>query len=369
MDIKKHFFRKFIFPKVLIIDKPGLIVSKNFNNLNSRAHNMRIVYNFEDFYVNLYFDTLKNLGKEKTDNLWYRMGKDLGIRYFLFNGLTNFPFSKVTLALKYFQAMFIMIGMGFCKNLNYDISNKKYVFWGNNNIITRKTLNTSYMEGILAGVISFITKENMESRGFYDELSDEGKIIIDQKFPKKYSPNISSLKVDPKYKLNFYQSNKVTSNLYSFSDLLKFNIIQIDEGKKFYFGEHTLLPTEISLIEIIAKSYFDIGEGELFRKSTMGFVKDLCLNIFEILEDSNKKMKFFRNILSAFGFGEVYFKKEGNSVRVDFLNPIFTEFGLNYLKSFINGFVNYFYKGEYYFDFDKKYFIGNKEYFIYRKKI
>ncbi len=367
MDIKKHFFRKFVFPRILIIDRPGLIVSKNFNNLNSRAHKMRVVYNFEDFYVNLYFDTLKKLGKEKTEKMWYKMGKDLGIRYFLFNGLTSFPFSKVTLALKYFQAMFIMIGMGFCKNLNYNISTKKYIFWGNNNIITRKTKNTSYIEGILAGVLSFITKENLESKGFYDEFSGEGKIIVDKKFPQRYSPDFLSLKIDSRYKFNFYQPNKITSNLHSFSDLLKFKIIQIDEGKKFYFGKYSLLPTEISLIEIIAKTYFDMGEGELFRRSTIKFIKNLCFDIFKNFGDANKKMKFFRNIISAFGFGEIYFRKEGNNIRVDFLNFIFTEFGLYYLKSFINGFVNYFYEGEYSFDFDKNYFSGHKEYFIYKK--
>jgi len=102
MDIKKHFFKKFVFPKILVLDKPGLIISRNFNNLNKEAHNMRIVYSFEDFYVNLYFDTLKKLGEEKTNELWYKMGKDLGIRYFLFNGLVDFPFFKINLAKTYF---------------------------------------------------------------------------------------------------------------------------------------------------------------------------------------------------------------------------------------------------------------------------
>ncbi len=328
---------------------------------------MRIVYTFEDFYVNLYFDTLLKLGDKKTEDLWYRLGKDLGIRYFLFNGLLEFPFTKIPLALKYFQAMFNMIGMGFCKNLKYDISKGSYIFWGNNNIITRKTHNTSYMEGIIAGVLTFLTKENIEARGFYDELSDEGKIVVDKKFPKKYSPNIFSLKVNTKYRLNFFQHNGINSRLYSFSDLLKFKIIQLDEGKKFYFGKHSLLPTEMSLVEIIAKNYFDIGEGELFRESTVKFVLELCEELFKEIKEKNKKMKFFRNIISALGFGEIYFKQKGEKIRIDFLNPIFTEFGLYYLKSFINGFVDYFYDNKYSFNFDKNYFVGNREYFLYEK--
>jgi len=367
MDIKKHFFKKFVFPKILVLDKPGLIISRNFNNLNKEAHNMRIVYSFEDFYVNLYFDTLKKLGEEKTNELWYNMGKDLGIRYFLFNGLVDFPFFKINLALKYFQGMFTMIGMGFCKNLNYDIKKGNYVFWGNNNIISRKTQNLSYIEGIMAGVISFITNENFEARGFYDEFLDEGKIIVNKNFPKKYVPDLEFLKVNPKYRINFPPENKIHSTLYSFSDLLKFKIIQVDEEKKFYFRKHSILPTEIRLVEIISKNYFDGGEGELFRKSTINFVSELCKEVFKGLEDKNKKMKFFRNIISALGFGEIYFRRKEKNIVVDFLNPIFTEFGLYFLKSFINGFVNYFYEGNYSFDFDKIYSLGNKEYFVYEK--
>src|SRR3989339_1843298 len=84
MGLKNYLFGKLIFPKVFIIDQPGIIINKTIGRFGKEGVKTRVVYNFEYIAVNLYLETVKKIGKKKTDDLWYRIGKERGKKNFLF---------------------------------------------------------------------------------------------------------------------------------------------------------------------------------------------------------------------------------------------------------------------------------------------
>ncbi len=111
-DIKRYLFDKLFFPKVAIIDRPGIIINKTISRFGKEGVKTRVIYNFEDIAVNLYLETVKKLGKKKTDNLWYKIGKESGIRYFLFAKNKKIP---PVLLLPIIEHTFNSAGFAFCR--------------------------------------------------------------------------------------------------------------------------------------------------------------------------------------------------------------------------------------------------------------
>jgi hypothetical protein len=356
LDTKKYNFKKLYFSQFVIINNPGIIISKSFNFVNNLGRKIRVVYTFEKIYVDLYFNTLQKIGKEKTDELWYRVGKDISIRYLLMNK-KFFSLSKFEKIIKHFQEIFRWGGLDFLENLNYDLNKKYFEFSCNNNLFCKKIGNFSFMEGFASGLISFILRENLEAESFYNKKTGFYKIIICSSFKKKHAPNFSFLKIYSKYNLNFLEIDKFKSSLSSFSDFLRFNLIKLDSGNKFLFKGETIIFSEIGFPEIFAMEYKQMGYKKIFENSVKKSCEELCDFYLLKLKSSEEKTKLFRNLMSAFGFGEIYLRKEKNKIRVSFLKSIYINFDLIFLKSVINGFLNYIYKKNFVFQSgDNKHF-------------
>ena len=60
-DIRDYLFNKLFFPKVVVIDKPGIIYNTVANKLSGKETKKRIVWYFEDVIVNLQLETIKKL--------------------------------------------------------------------------------------------------------------------------------------------------------------------------------------------------------------------------------------------------------------------------------------------------------------------
>jgi len=363
--VRDYILKKMIFPKLLIVDNPGIIISRNFKRLKGPYYDMRLSYTFEDFYDKLHKKTLKVAGKEETSFLEYIVGKNLATRYFSFNlskepvmkpkKLSNF---KAKLAIKYLQDAYCGVGMSVCENCKYDLSKKHFSFWGANNAVCRKTGDYSIMEGILSGSVGLLLGENIEAK--CEQLDEKVfRINLHPEVTKRYAPDIASFGVSKEYRLNF-RRKKFNSKLYSLKDFLKFGIIKMDEDDKSTFLGRTIIPTEFSLPEIFANTYSEFGLGKLFSDSVEEYSEELFSEILDNKNNDEEKIRFFRNTMSALGYGQLFIKKNKNEVCVDFLNPIFLKLGLEYLKHFILGFLNYIYS--------KKFVVVKEECgrFIYR---
>lgn len=346
---RDYILDKFFFPKTVVIDKPGIIISKNINHFTRKESKIRIFYTFEEFYVSLYKDTLKKIGKERTDKLWYIVGKDVGTRYFLFKDNSKIPLGLVKIVLEKIQTIFNGLGMGGFENLEKDFEKGEFIFSGKNNIICRKIGYSPLMAGIASGVMSFILGKNIESKYACVSCPHGCKIILNFKFDEIYIPNFSFLKPSKEYSRNFNFSKPILGkNFSSFSDFLKFGFIKIDEKRKFYFREKTIIPSEIGLPELFSVNYEKIGESKLFMDSSIVFFENLFKSLFDSLRNQ-EKVKNFLNISSAFGYGRIFFNKKENEILVNLLDFPFTKFNNNFLACHINGFLNYFYNKKFFF--------------------
>jgi hypothetical protein len=76
MGIKSYIFKKFFLPKNIIINRPGVILTKTVQKYWESHSQSRIAYVFEDVIADLQLETKKDLGEKETAELWYRIGKD-----------------------------------------------------------------------------------------------------------------------------------------------------------------------------------------------------------------------------------------------------------------------------------------------------
>src|SRR3989339_712150 len=94
-SIKQYIFEKLFYPKVVIINEPGMIInysSKKYGHFNKFKRNL--LY-FEEIISKIQIETIRRHGIDKNRTLWYKIGKDLGIRYILVGG--GKPVSKIIL--------------------------------------------------------------------------------------------------------------------------------------------------------------------------------------------------------------------------------------------------------------------------------
>jgi hypothetical protein len=139
VDIKRYVFDKLIFPKTFIVDKPGIIMNKTASKFNKEEILTRVIYTFEDLYSNLYLETVKKLGKEKTNLLWYKIGKDISTRYMLFMSANKIPKSLLPNVIEHIFDTFNSAGFSFAEKIKFEPDKKEFSSLGKNCIICRKT--------------------------------------------------------------------------------------------------------------------------------------------------------------------------------------------------------------------------------------
>jgi len=76
-----YFFEKLIFPKRFIIDRPGVLINQLSRKYGGAKSQHRTLFVFEDIIAGLQLDTIKEIGMEATKEMWYKIGKDVGIQY------------------------------------------------------------------------------------------------------------------------------------------------------------------------------------------------------------------------------------------------------------------------------------------------
>ena len=59
MNIKDYILAKLFFPRLVIIDKPGIIISEAARKYGHVSSRKRIVFHFEDIIINLQLETMK----------------------------------------------------------------------------------------------------------------------------------------------------------------------------------------------------------------------------------------------------------------------------------------------------------------------
>jgi len=127
-NIRDYIFNKIFAPRTFIIDQPGIIYNVLAKKYGRGESKKRIIWYFEDTLANLQIATIKKLGFEKTNKLWYEIGKDTGLRYLLLSKAKTPPQFLTSTILNYILSANRAGGMSIAEKINY--KNKKLTLEG-----------------------------------------------------------------------------------------------------------------------------------------------------------------------------------------------------------------------------------------------
>ena len=346
-SIRDYLFNKLFFPKVVTIDKPGIIYTVYDRKFGRPAAKRRIIYFFEDILVNLQLETVKVLGKERTSELWYKIGKEVGIGYLLQANIKKVPSFLLRSIIDYIFSSFRSAGMSVAEEINFCSEESSLVLKGRENMVCRKSKIPNFSEGIVSGIFGSIVGKNTEAEAICNECPYKCKIITNPKIKKEFTYRYKKLKLPEQYnKINFPQEMDLPKNIKSLSDLLNFKKISLDKLEKFCFKKQTILPCEAVLIDIAVTNYQEINKLELFKKSIVDGAKKIAEVILKDKYSIKEKIGALTSMLGGFGWGIPYFKRGRNKIYFEFLYPPYSISGYLYQAFVVNGYLNHI--------FDKK---------------
>ncbi len=350
-NIRDYTYIQLYFPKVVVIDKPGIIINKTVSKFGKEGIRTRVIYHFEDLSVNLYLDTVKKIGKEKAGDLWYRIGKDCGKSYFLFMKKIDISEKLLPLVIKHIFNTLSSSGVTFGESVYYSFMEKSFLATGKNCATCRRVGNGSIVAGITSGILSSLLNENIEAEPKCENCPNNCKIIANPNIKEKYIPNIEELKPIENYgKLNFPDDidSFESSKFKSFSDLFKFKKVWMDEKYNlFCFQGKIIVPSEIGLTETILYNYSKIGRINLAKESIIKTSENIAADILKGKQNIKDKIGYINIILAAFGWGLPYHKKIGNKVVYEFKYPPITKYKPLFRAFVLNGYLNNLYNQEF----------------------
>jgi hypothetical protein len=335
---------KLFFPKVIMVDNPGITYSYVDRKFGTPKAKRRMIWHFEDIIVNLQLEATKELGIEKTSELWYKIGKDVGMRYISFSGMKKAPSFLLGSILKYIFKTLYSSGQSFAEKISFDSSKKELVIEGSNNIFCRKTGDGSFTAGLVSSIISCLVGKNIEAVA-YCKCPNHCNIIAKPSNKKRYIPNRKRLEPDDIYfKLNFPTKIIFSKKDVSFRDMIKFKKIQFDKGGKFNFKNKALIPAECGMVGIIADRYINNGIKGVFSKGVVQGAEKLAIELLPEKETPIIKLRKILDIYCAFGNGIPSYGLIKNVLRIHFRFAPYTKFGSYYSALALNGFINVAFK-------------------------
>jgi len=344
--IINYTLNKLFFPKVVTIDKPGIIYTIADRKFGSPSVKKRIIWYFEDPMISLQQETIKTMGKKQCSELWYRIGKDVGTEFMLLSKIRKIPSFLLPSVLDTISNRLKSAGFTALGNFEYIPKNKSIVFYGKNNIICRNTQDGEVFAGIISGIFSFLIGENIEGKLACKNCPNFCKIIADKDIPFRYRPDFDELKPSKIYdKLNFPNQIDRTGNTDSFGNLLKFKIVRLDDSGRFYFENKVISPTTADFLGLIVNHYLKIDKESVLKKGVIDGAEKLASDLLD--KKTINKIGYLKTVLSSFGWGIPNVEKVNKKIILDLLYPPITEYGFLYQVFFINGFLNYIFKKEF----------------------
>lgn len=347
-DMQRYLFNKLFFPKVAIIDKPGIIINQASSFYGLKKSRKRIIFLFEDDFVNLQKETIKQIGQKESSLLYYKIGKDFVTRHLYTSNYKKPPSFIVTSLMEKMFESFSSAGMSIADNILFDKNKKSLIVYGENNIISRKTKDASLFAGIVSGILSYLMGENIESKILRSDNPKVEKIIANPQIKKIYVPKVNEMEPLKNYdKLNFPRKINTSHNfnLPSFGDLIKFKKVWYKQGKH-YFGEDVIIPMEISIPEVYIIHYKKLNRLDILKKALIESGNKKASSIFRN-KTHYDNLNDLKKILCAFGFGYPIIKVSGNKISITLICGPITKDGFLFQAFIINGYLNYIFKQNY----------------------
>ncbi len=345
-DIRNYILSRLFFPKVAIIDKPGIIISKTSSKYGKKEIKRRNIFLFEDIIADLQKKTIKKLGYEKASNLWYKIGKDTATLYMMDSKGRKIPKILESSIIEYIFSSFRAAGMSLAKEIRYNQKNERLNLFGKDNIICRKSRLPSFSAGTVSGIISVLLNKNIESKISCQRCPDFCQLMTDNQIKKIYVPYLSELKKIREFSnmdaIMKYQN--LNNRFFSFKQLIKFKKAHIDEYGKYYIYDFTIIPCPSLMVTTIYQNYIKIDERILLDKSISDSAENIGRGIIPYSED--KKIKVLQLILVVLGWGIPHYSIKEKKIIFDFVHPPYSRYSHLYLSNLLKGFINSIYQKE-----------------------
>jgi hypothetical protein len=336
----QKFFKDILFTKK-VIHKPGLIINKILGLFGQTKSAHRTIFYFEKAIVQLQLDTIKKLGIARTRELYYKIGKEVGMQYMTLANVKTIPNFLIPKIIEHMCKGFRSGGCSGATSFSYNKNKKTLILKGSDNIICRKTTLGDFFAGITAGILTILFKRNYGAEIGCVDCPKHCKIFASPAIKDNFLPDINDLEKPHEYKeVNFPKS---ADGFASYIDLLNFEKTKVEKGGKHLFQNFVVIPSPIHMFGIISKYYEEIDETELMRESLIQSGYSIAEELLGDFKAIKTKMKFVQHMLSAFGWGILSYRKNNNLV-LTLRYPPLNKFGFLYQGFILNGFINYIYK-------------------------
>ncbi|HJX50130.1 hypothetical protein A3K73_05530 [Candidatus Pacearchaeota archaeon RBG_13_36_9] len=337
---KDYWISKLLFPKTYIIDKPGIIISKTSSKYSNKEVKRRMIYDFEDIAANLQLKASKNLGQSEADRLFYKIGKDVAVRYMLLSKAKKSPSFLQNSLINYLFDNLKGGGFSLAENVTYNVKEMSLILKGKSNMICRKSKLSSFTSGLISGFVSFLTGENIEAESKCYDCPNNCIVIANKSIEERYIPDTQKLMPMENYNiLNFPKFLMESEKYHTFNDLIKFGKVKVGSGKILFMGK-ALIPIEAGCLELVADYFVRINKKDLLVNALTESSEKLAEEFLKDKETISNKVKAIKIMLSAFGWGLADLKKYKKKIFFDFINAPINKYGFLYRASVVNGYIN-----------------------------
>ena len=344
-NIKQFILRKLFFPKVAVIDQPGIIYNLLSRKYGGKKSRKRIVFIFEDIFAEIQKEAIKQIGAKEASELFYKIGKDFGVSFMLLGKAKKVPYFLLPEVMEYITNNFKGGGFSITDNLDVDIKQKRILFSGKNNLICRKTTDPSFFIGVAAGVVSLLLGKNVEGVSKCGTCPNECKGIVRDDLPQRHVPDINKLMPDKKYELmNFPHDMSAVDHLVSFRKLIKFKKIKIAESGKFQLNGFTICPAPPQVTCLTMKHFEEIGRRDILKKALFRSADKIINTLAKEIPGHHDKIKIINSLILALGWGIPDCQKKGDIIKFYIQYPPFDKLGFHYQALQLNAFLSAIFK-------------------------
>jgi predicted hydrocarbon binding protein len=333
--IATWYIQNFIISRAQVFDKPGFIQFKISGNTNSYSRQIILP---ESFFVNIENKLIENLpdGSE----LLYELGKKFGYRFALVGNMKSFENINSIEFKEYVYLITRFVEGTYASKINHYLSNsnKEIKFELDNFIICSKSGKGDFLSaGGIAGIWSRLINSSSfdaihshcQGRGdkFCETLVKSSDNWENKKFPNITSDELKLLNLSQDY----FEINKlveIENSSKSFQFLLDTKVFSYDHGvikkgaERFFIIESSI----IYLIELI------------FKKNPIAIktLKEVSFESGMNLVEESSSIQYLIDVWSAFGLGDLYILKKGESYLVNINFCPWTKFCQNIDYIFIS---------------------------------
>ncbi|MBN1502350.1 hypothetical protein JW930_02300 [Candidatus Woesearchaeota archaeon] len=333
-SISELFVKNLLLPKTYIIDKPGIVISESTGHF-SRSKK-RMLYCFEDTFVEMQKLTLEKIGFERTNKLYYNIGIAMGERLAcLSNNKVRIPRQLLKQVIVKLFGIFSAYGVNRSEVI---FQSDKIIIRGSETLICRKTGIGSFYAGITAALIGSLMKKEVYASKTKCCFNDSYcEIIIHIRSQSRKEEHSEFAPCQHYYQYNFPKHIKYVRHVHSIKELIEFKQLTFSKQKQ-VFMNHTIFPLEVGLFGIFYYYYEKESLLDVFEAALVKSGRNLLKSFY--LGKDVSKMDAIEKIFSTLGNGVLFISCSSERAIVTCLYSPYSRYKPFFFAHLLQGFLD-----------------------------